>query len=554
MKLKTAVAQIPSTPGRVGENLALILSRIEKAKAAGADLVVFPELSVPGYLAMDLCFNRAFLEEQKQAVDRIAEASRGIASVVGFIRREEGLLRPGGRPALYNSAAFINEGRVVGFQDKILLPDYNIFDEHRYFLSGVSQRVFSIKGIPVGIGICEDLWSKNYSRDPLKELRSLGSEIFINISASPFETGKFAQRLNVIIDAVQTHKVPLVYANLVGSYDGFDGEVVFDGRSVMISSDGSLLSIGKAFQEDLVFGDPFSDQPVSMPEWREIDEIHDALVTGIRSYFRRHGFTRAFIGISGGIDSAVVAALACTALGSDNVVGVTLPSRYSSDGTRADALKLCTNLGCVFRNFLIEKPFGALLEVLKEDPEFSALPEDVTEENIQPRLRMAILYALANKLGGIVLNTGNKTELALGYCTIYGDMAGGLGVVADLNKARVYELAACINEREGREVIPKSIINRPPTAELRAGQLDEHGMGAPPQILAPLVDALVEGMSYAEALERFQETFEPELIARTWKTLHSNEWKRRQASPGIRVTGSAFGHGRRVPLAHGFMG
>lgn len=553
MEFKIAIAQAPTIPGMLPENADLIIERIREARSRGADLVVFPELALTGYLVMDLCFSQDFLNEQQKHLERVAVATKGTAAVVGFIRQEK-RPRPGGRPSLYNSALLISDGEVLGHQDKILLPDYNIYDERRYFLAGNTQRVFSLKGKQIGVGICEDLWSTGYEKDPLGELKAMGSELFVTISASPYEIGKYEQRMRVIDSAVSRHHTPLIYANLFGSFDGFDGEVVFDGRSVGMSGDGSLLAMGREFEEDFIFFDPFKGPAVPRPAWSEVEEIFSALITGIRFYCSRHNFSRAIVGISGGIDSAVVAALACEALGRQNVTGVSMPSRYSSDGTRNDALKLAQNLGFNFINVPIEKPFAALLDLLREDPKFAALPEGVTEENIQPRLRMTILYALANKFGGIVLNTGNKTELALGYCTIYGDLAGGLAVIADLNKQRVYELAAYINDRAAAELIPASVITRAPSAELAAGQLDEQGMGAPPQVLAPLIDALVEGMSAREAQKIFKGKFAPALIEKSWRTLHANEWKRRQAAPGIRITRSAFGHGRRVPLAHGFHG
>ncbi len=551
MEFKTAIAQVPSVPGRLSENADLIISRIREARARNADLVVFPELALPGYLVMDLCFSQDFLNEQQKHIDRIAGWTKGTAAVVGFIRQEE-RPRPGGRPSLYNSALMMIDGEIAGHQDKILLPDCDIFDERRYFLAGDTHRVFNVKGKRTGIGICEDLWSAGYGKDPVGELKEMGCEILAAISASHFEIGKYDQRMRVIDSAVSRLRTPLVYANLAGSFDGFDGEVVFDGRSLAMNGDGSLLAMGREFEEDFLFVDPFKGAEIPRPSWPEVEEIYAALITGIRFYCSRHGFSRAIVGISGGIDSAVVAVLACEALGKQNVTGVSMPSRYSSDGARNDALKLAQNLGFNFVNVPVEKPFSAVVDLLREDPNFAALPEDVTEENIQPRLRMTILYALANKFGGIVLNTGNKTELALGYCTIYGDLAGGLAVIADLNKQRVYELAAYINDRAGTELIPASIITRQPSAELAAGQLDEQGMGAPPQVLAPLIDALVEGMSVREAQRVFKGEFDPALIEKSWRTMHANEWKRRQAAPCIRISPTASGHGRRVPLAHGF--
>jgi len=553
--MKVAIAQITSLPGRIAENAAKISSFIKEGAKQGANLVVFPELSLPGYHTMDLAFNKAFLEAELEALDEIASQTKGTTTtaIVGYIRPGEGQ-RAGGRPKLYNSAAVLSGGSIQGFQDKTLLPDYDVFDEFRFFIPGKERKLFTVNGFKIGIEICEDLWSTNYEVDPSVELSKLGAEIIVNLSASPFEVKKFDTRLSLIRGCVERSKLSFVYANLIGSFDAFDGEVVCDGRSIVMRNDGAVLGAGKAFAEDLFLVDLKSNSKSEPIKLNETEEIYEALVLGIREYCKRFGFKEAIVGLSGGIDSAVVAALAVKALGASNVMGVSMPSKFTSQGTKSDADALSKSLGITLKTIPIESAFDSVLSSLKSDSTFASLPENVAEENIQPRIRMTILFALSNKFGGVVLNTGNKTELALGYCTIYGDLAGGLGVLADVNKERVYALAKYINEREGRDLIIPSIIDRVPTAELRHNQTDEQGMGASPQKLSWLVDSIVDGLSLSEIKGKYSKDFEDHLIARTWKTVHANEWKRRQSAPGIRVTNKAFGHGRRIPMAHNFSG
>lgn len=553
--MKVAVAQITSLPGRIEENAAKISSYIKEAANLGATLVVFPELSLPGYHTMDLAFNRAFLEAELNALNEIAAQTKGtgVTAIVGYIRPGEGQ-RAGGRPKLFNSAAILSEGKIQGFQDKTLLPDYDVFDEFRFFIPGKERKLFTVNGLKIGIEICEDLWSSYYEVDPSIELSKLGAEIIVNLSASPFDVGKFNTRLSLIRDCVQKSKLSFIYANLIGSFDAFDGEVVCDGRSIVMRSDGSMLGAGKAFAEDLLLVDLRSNSKSEPKILTETEEIYEALVLGIREYCKRFGFKEAIVGLSGGIDSAVVAALAVKALGASNVIGVSMPSKFTSQGTKSDADSLSKSLGITLKTIPIENSFDSILSSLRSDTSFASLPENVAEENIQPRIRMTILFALSNKFGGVVLNTGNKTELALGYCTIYGDLAGGLGVLADVNKERVYSIAKYINQKEGRDLIIPSIINRAPTAELRLNQTDEQGMGASPQKLSWLVDSIVDGLSLSEIKAKYSSDFEDQLITRTWKTVHTNEWKRRQSAPGIRVTNKAFGHGRRIPMAHNFSG
>ncbi len=552
--LKIGIAQVLTHPGKLSENESKIVEYIRKARHLGVDLIIFPELALPGYLVMDLAYNEVFLRELRCSLDRIRKESSGIDIVLGTIRWDETGQRPGGRPMLYNSAAFLSAGEIKGFQDKILLPDYDIFDEHRYFVSGSEFNIFESHDFKIGIEICEDLWSGLYAINPSRELCKRGSELLINISASPFEVGKLKQRSSLIMQIIKDYKVPFVYSNLVGSFDGFDGEVVFDGQSLVCSAKGTLVGVGKKFMEDLLICNIASQNEVLLPPSNEISDIHQALVCAIREYFNRHNFNCAIVGLSGGIDSSLVAALAVEALGKGNVIGISMPSKYTTSETERDAELVAKNLGIKFKTIPIKKSFDVMLCTLREDKTYGALPEDVSEENIQPRLRMTILYAQANKFNGVVLNTGNKTELALGYCTIYGDMAGGLGVLADISKERVYALSEYINKKVGSFLLPRTVIERAPSAELRPNQTDEEGMGARPQDLSQLVDSIVDGMTFYEAKKRYGDRFSDELIEATWRRINLNEWKRRQASPGIRVTHKAFGHGRRFPMGNDFIG
>lgn len=565
MSIKVALAQITTDPGQITANTAKIIEHIKSARAAGAKLIVFPELAVPGYAAMDLLFNKSYLAANRAAINEIVAAADNIAVLVGFADFEPGKSRAGSRPLLYNSVAVIQNAKLLGIQDKTHIPNYNIFFEDRYFSRGRGGKVYDLGFARVGVEICEDLWGSDYLQDVSVELVSQGAELIVNLSASPFNLGKIGEREQLIFSTVNKLRVPLLYCNLVGSFDGFDGELVFDGRSSAIDANGQVIAAGAAFAEDLLLFE-LGGAPISLqPPLSQGHELYEALVLGVREYFRRvgdlggAGFKRAIVGISGGIDSAVVAAIAAAAIGPQAVMGVTLPSAISSKETLADSHQVAKNLGIQIYESAIESQYTATLEVLKKIPEIACLPEDVAEENVQARLRMINLMYFANKFAGIVLNTGNKTELALDNCTIYGDMVGGFSVLGDVDKDRVYDLARYINSKAGAEVIPSSIIDRVPTAELRHGQIDATVMGADPQLIAPLVRAIVEGnLSFKDCCERYAgETadgkFPESLILRTFKRLDRSEWKRRQAAPAIRVTPLAFGIGRRMPMSHGYV-
>jgi NAD+ synthase (glutamine-hydrolysing) len=558
-RYRVAVAQIATDPGDIRANTKKIISYIEEARSKGVDLVVFPELAIPGYCSMDLLWDKDYLAANLAALQQIREASGGITVIVGFVDIDPHATLSGGRPKIFNSAAVIRDRELLGIQDKTLLPNYDIFFEDRYFAPPRGSHVFQAGQVKIGAEICEDLWVSGYSTDPTKLLVDAGAQVVVNLSASPFHVGKMKIRHDLAARTAQTKGVPLIYANLVGSFDGYEGEVVFDGRSMVMSADGGLVGMAHGFKEQLLISDIYAEKRIELPEVQEIAELHDALVLGIKDYFRRVGsleranFRCAYIGLSGGIDSAVVAALAVEALGPETVVGLTLPSRYNSEETKGDAQKLAENLGIRFKSLSIEKQFQACLDTFSEDAELSALPEGVADQNVQARLRMIDLMYYANKTQGLVLNTGNKTELALDNCTIYGDMVGGFSVLGDVDKDRVFALARYINERAGREIIPVSTIERVPSAELKPNQIDAEVMGADPERIAPLVRSIIEdGLSISEAIARFGTDYDEALIVRTYQRIDRSEWKRRQAAPAIRVTPHAFGNGRRMPISHGF--
>lgn len=556
---RVAVAQIATDPGAIAKNAEKIISFIQEAKAKGADLVVFPELTVTGYCSMDLLWDRDYLAANLAALQKIREATTGITAVVGFVDVDPNGALPGGRPKIFNSAAIIRDREILAVQDKTLLPDYDIFSENRYFAPPRGSHVVQAGPVKIGAEICEDLWTEGYSVDPAKRLVDQGADLVVNLSASPFHIGKMPVRLGLVSNTAKDKSVPFIYANLVGSFDGYEGEVVFDGRSMIVGRNGKVVSAADGFKEQLVISDIYAEQEVKLPEVEQVAELHDALVLGIKDYFRRVGsiekanFKCAYIGLSGGIDSAVVAALAVEALGPDKVIGVTLPSRYNSAETKGDAEVLARNLGIRFKSLPIESQLEACAQAFGADPDLAAAPEGVAEQNVQARLRMLDLMYYANKTQGVVLNTGNKTELALDNCTIYGDMVGGFSVLGDVDKDRVYELSRFINQRAGRELIPVSTIERVPSAELKADQRDSEVMGAEPEKIAPLVRTIIEeGLSLSEALGRFSQEWDEQLIRRTFQRIDRSEWKRRQAAPGIRVTPHSFGIGRRMPISHGF--
>lgn len=544
--MKIAIAQIKSPPGSIAANTKKIIDWIDRAKGEGADIVVFPELSIPGYMALDLFLDDDYIEENIAALKTITKSCTGISAVVGFVDVDRSKIRPDKKLIRYNSSALIKGGGIVTLRDKSLLPEYDIFMEKRYFAASRNRGVIDFEGKRLGLQICEDIYSWGYPINITDEYIEQGMNLLINISASPFSIGKRNVRLDWISRALKGAKVPVVYANLVGSYDGYEGEVIFDGRSMIVNQEGSVLAQGQAFEEDLIVGDFNNDKVVVHYEQNDIKDTYEALKCGIKDYSDRCGFKSACLGISGGIDSAVVAALAVDVFGPENVTLVSMPSEFSSEETRVDAKLIAKNIKSKF----LEIPIQSIFECFRSElgPKLYNIPtlsEDFTYENIQSRIRGSLLMALANRSGALLLNTGNKTELALGYCTLYGDMNGGLSPLGDVNKLRVYELANYINRRSS--IIPQTIIDRPPTAELKHGQSDEQGLGAPYEILSPLVDHLVESHASISDLKK---KFSADLVQRISKRIVNSEFKRRQAPPAIRITDRAFGVGRRLPICY----
>lgn len=546
--MKVAVAQIGTDPGCFDYNIEKIIRAIKQAKTEGVKLLVFPEGAIQGYAHLDLVFSQTFLEATQAALQRIAASTEGITIIIGFVDFPSTATGPDGNPVIHNSAAVIQNGSIIAVRDKTLLPEYDIFSEYRYFTPGTRTGLVTIDDLQVGIGICEDLWATGYRTQVYPALIEAGADLLVNISASPFHAGKQQDRIHVIKDLILGKNVAFIYANLVGSYDGYDGEIVFDGQSMIWNADGNLVGVAPAFTEQLHCVELNNAPIVSYAPASETAEMYNALVFGIQEYFRRTGFARAFIGLSGGIDSALVACLCVTALGKDAVVGITMPSHVTSEETCADAHTLAKNLGIQIEERSIVSEFNAWRMQAE-----SAHPQGVnslTLQNKQARIRGAILMEYSNQYpSSIVVSTGNKTELALGYCTLYGDMCGGFAAISDVSKERVYALSEYYNALTGFACIPQSTLDRTPTAELEVGQTDAANLPADYDILSPLVDAIVDAkQSRSELLKKFDAT----VVDKTMRLIRVNEFKRRQAAPGIRVTRKAFGIGRRIPMIHCF--
>jgi len=579
---RLALAQINPTVGDIPGNTAKILDYLERAREAGADLVAFPELATTGYPPEDLLFKKSFLIDNVAAMGKIAAASHGIAVVLGYVNIVS-LERPSEEvgPQVTNAAALCYGGKLVDTYHKIFLPNYGVFDEQRYFQKGSECPVYRIGGVDVGVNICEDIW---YPVGPTTVQCQAGAELIVNINASPFHAGKRAFREDMIAQRALENGLTVAYVNTVGGQD----ELVFDGSSIICNTTGGLVARGPAFQEwllitDLEFPDaaakpsrttssaeaaavgtaknvtvsevalnsraPLVEQPMSDgidgPE-----EVYRALVMGTGDYLRKSGFTKALIGLSGGIDSALTATVAVDALGKDNVVGITMPSRYSSEGSISDSQKLAENLGLDLWEVPIEPAHQAFTDMLAE--RFKGTEANVAEENVQARVRGNVLMTVSNKFGWIVLTTGNKSEMAMGYATLYGDMAGGFAVLKDVPKITVYELCRWRN-RQGRafgtvdDVIPAAIIDKPPSAELRDDQLDADSLPAY-EILDPVVEAYVEDdLSYQDMVGQ---GFDPQVVRQVIAAVDRNEYKRRQAPPGVKITHRAFGKDRRLPIVN----
>ena len=542
--MKIALAQIDPTIGDFTGNLKKILDVSRRAAEQGARLAVFSELCVCGYLPADFLEKPSFLARCRSALDELAEATRELSTalLVGVaLKAPEG----SGKPAV-NAAFLIDKGQILLEQHKRLLPFYDVFDEQRYFCPGESQKVVELDGVRLAVSVCEDAWNdKNfwpqrlYAVDPIEELMAQRPQIHINISASPYWHGKRAVRRRMLAAIAKRDGIPVVLSNQVGGNDS----LIFDGSSLAINAQGEVVAEAKSFEEDLVVVDPFTAPAIHVPDEDDSEGAFRALVLGTRDYVRKCGFSKVIVGLSGGIDSALVAAIATQALGAQNVIGVGMPSPYSSEGSINDSRMLAANLGIRFDIISISGLFSAFSKSL--EPLFHGLANDITEENIQPRIRGTLLMALSNKLGALVLTTGNKSEMAVGYCTLYGDMVGALAVIGDLMKMRVYAMCRWVN-RNG-EVIPRAILEKPPSAELRPGQMDTDSL-PPYEVLDPILEAYVERYETPEHIAKTN-GFALSLVQQVVRLVERSEYKRQQAAPVLKLTAKSFGMGRRFPIA-----
>ncbi len=535
--MQIAIAQLNYTVGDLEGNASKIIQAIKEAKAQGAELVLFSELAICGYPPRDILFYEEFIDRCEAAIEKIAAATQGIAVLLGAPMRNP---QVPGKP-LFNSAYFIADKKVEKVIHKTLLPTYDVFDEHRYFEENKIFEIVTYKGKRLAITICEDLWNLDqqnplYRHCPMEELNQLDPDMMLNIAASPFDFKHAADRKRVLSANAQTYQLPIYYCNQVGAQT----ELIFDGGSLVMSAAGDLLEELPYFEESvrLVQHEKIGTIQEALPE---AALVHDALVVGIRDYFQKMGFKKAILGLSGGVDSALVMVLAVRALGAENVHALLLPSAYSSDHSLSDARDLANNLGCSYDEVPIQSTFDSFQSTLS--PFFKDLPFGLAEENLQARTRGVLLMAFSNKFGYILLNTTNKSEAAVGYGTLYGDMCGGLAVLGDVYKTQVYAVCDWIN-REA-EVIPKNILTKAPSAELRPGQKDSDSL---PEyaLLDSLLEEYIEGENGPEAL--VEKGFDKALVERVLRMVNNNEWKRFQAAPILRVTGKAFGYGRRMPV------
>ena len=575
-QLRIGMAQINTTVGDFAGNRQKILKAIDEARSSGVDLLTFPELAICGYPPEDLLFKPQFIAENLESVEKVIDASSGLTIVVGFVDAKEDI---------YNAAAIIHDGTLVSVYHKIYLPNYGVFDENRYFRAGSECPVYIIGGIGVGVNICEDIW---YEAGPATTQAYSGAEVIVNISASPYHFGKGSFRERMVATRAADNVAIFALCNLVGGQD----ELVFDGNSMVLDEKGRLIARGKQFEEDLIVTDldvesvfrtrlhdprwrkaaplvegqgwretrivvseaPFGVPKLTIPrrqhEVRSLPgEVYDALVLGTRDYVRKNGFEKVVIGLSGGIDSSLVAAIAVDALGKSNVVGVAMPSRYSSPGSLSDTELLTKNLGIKLLTIPIEKVFQTYLDMLAEA--FKGTEPSVAEENIQARIRGNILMALSNKFGWLVLTTGNKSEMATGYTTLYGDMAGGFAVIKDVPKTMAYELARHRNSLAETELIPRTVINKPPSAELRPEQKDIDSL-PPYELLDPVLTAYVEEDKSIEQI--VAAGIDEQVVKKAARLVDTSEYKRRQAPPGVKITPRAFGRDRRLPITNRFRG
>jgi len=541
--MKIGFAQINTTVGDLSGNCELIIRAYERLAAAGAELVLTPELAITGYPPQDLVFKSRFVPENLAILDKLHSRVGEVAMLVGFVDRNEGRGKP-----FRNAAALLEQGKPIRKAYKSLLPTYDVFDEDRYFEPANCVEPFEVQGKKIGVTICEDIWTEHYlprplyDVDPVGKLVEQGAGIIVNLSSSPFALHKPAIRYELVAGSARAHQRPICYCNLVGG----DDQLIFDGNSIAVNAEGKLIAQLAAFREDERVVDTDSTTTVAFHEGKTAEQLFAALSLGLRDYCRKCNFRSAVLGLSGGIDSAVTAAIAADALGAENVTGVSMPSPYSSRGSIDDAHAMARNLGIKFLEVPITDAFAVFKSQFKEI--FKGQPENETEENMQPRLRAMTLMALSNKFGYLVLSTGNKSELAVGYCTIYGDMAGGLAVISDVPKTMVYELASWINR--AREIIPRSTIDKAPSAELKPNQKDQDTL-PPYEILDQILELYVEeNLSARDIIAR---GFDEKTVRWLQRRVDLNEYKREQAAPGIKVTSRAFGLGRKMPIAQRYV-
>jgi NAD+ synthase (glutamine-hydrolysing) len=550
---RIAMAQINPVVGDIQGNTDKIKNYIKQAQKENVDVITFPELALTGYPPEDLLFKTHFINDIKKHLEEVTKSTQGITAIIGLAREENGLL---------NSAAVIYDRKIINFYDKKILPNYGVFDEKRYFISGKNNPVYLINGITVGINICEDIW---FEDGPTKDQADLGAQLILNINGSPFDTEKRDIRENMLKERALHNNLYISYTNMVGGQD----ELVFDGGSVLLNPAGEIISRGKAFEEDLIITDLYLEEttnfvesntnifvsntfknknPRTIPdnhivEISKLEQIHKALILGTRDYVNKSGFTKVILGLSGGIDSALTCYIAVKAFGKENVLGVIMPSRFSSEGSITDSQLLANNLGIDTKIIPIEPAYSSFLDMLSES--FEGTSVDVAEENLQARIRGNILMALSNKFNWITLITGNKSEMATGYSTLYGDMAGGFAVLKDVPKTLVYELCRYINTLQDTDLIPETIITKPPSAELREDQKDEDSL--PPY---DILDAILK--YYVEEDRSFQEIvdlgYDEAVVKRTTLLLDRSEYKRKQSPPGVKITPRNFGRDRRIPL------
>src|SRR5216110_3302935 len=541
--MKIGFAQINPTVGDLSGNFERIIGAYERLAAAGAELVLTPELAIPGYPPQDLVFKSRFVPENLAILEQLHSRVGSAALLVGFVDRNAGRGKP-----FHNAAALLEIGKPIRKAYKSLLPTYDVFDEDRYFEPASRVEAFDVAGKKIGVTISEDIWTEHYLPRPLYDVEPVrglieqGAEIIVNLSASPFSLHKPAIRREMVGALARAYQRPICYCNAVGGND----QLVFDGNSIAVNASGELIAQLASFQEEEAIIDTDNASPIEFREGKTPEELFAALSLGLRDYLRKCNFKSAVLGLSGGVDSAVVAVIAVDALGAENVIGVSMPSPYSSRGSIDDALTVARNLGIKCLEIPITNAFTAFKSQFAEI--FKKLPENETEENMQPRLRAMTLMALSNKFGHLLLTTGNKSELAVGYCTLYGDMAGGLAVISDVPKTMLYELARWINR--DKEIIPRSTIDKPPSAELKPNQKDQDTL-PPYEILDQILQLYVEeNLSARDVIAR---GFDEKTVRWVQRRVDLNEYKREQAAPGLKVTSRAFGLGRKMPIAQRYV-